>query len=322
VTLYDASGVTHGGLNPRKSINLRDEALSKVPRDIGQDDEDLYENAPHVLAYRQQEHGHVVPPEQMSSAMPRPNNNRQQAPPGYYSSRQSVASNKSTKSYVSSLITRIAAGTSRSARQALPWMRKPLPPVPRLPNMTIAAEQQHQRVEANMGLPELAERAAALSTMLDHGRRPHESIGSTHVWNQSQTMGGMMVTANAQDTLWRLQQEGDIRNTGTEVHRGHTRTYSRSRKKKFGNIQFLSSSSPDHPKATGVGGLPSKKKRCWIIGTIVAIIFGVGIAVGVVVGVTRQKGGDKYNCSGNLTGTSCSLGKFSFPLCPLDNSFG
>ena len=79
--------------------------------------------------------------------------------------RQSLISTRTTKSYVSSLISKL----SRVASKKRP-ISKPLPPVPSIPGQLQSSD--YRKFEDLMPLPQLASRAEVLSKMLARGRRP------------------------------------------------------------------------------------------------------------------------------------------------------
>lgn len=79
--------------------------------------------------------------------------------------RQSVASTRTTKSYVSSLISKLSRATSRKQHTT-----KPLPPVPSIPSDL--SNSGSQKFDESMPLPQLANRAEILSRMLARGHRP------------------------------------------------------------------------------------------------------------------------------------------------------
>ncbi|KIK71106.1 hypothetical protein GYMLUDRAFT_66319 [Collybiopsis luxurians FD-317 M1] len=93
------------------------------------------------------------------------------------SGMQSRQSFHSTKSFVPSVISRISE-TGRSIARAMPWKRKPLPPVPTIPHIPIAQEAQNRLEDSRAPLPELVARAEALNGLLEKGYHPHHSLDS------------------------------------------------------------------------------------------------------------------------------------------------
>lgn len=89
--------------------------------------------------------------------------------------RESVIS---AKSATPSFLSRISS--VRSIRRALTWRRKPLPAVPIISNVPIAAEREHRKREEETPLPELVHRADRLHTLLEKGFHPHNSLASPY----------------------------------------------------------------------------------------------------------------------------------------------
>ena len=204
-------------------------------------------------------------------------------------------STKTTKSYVSSIVGRLSlSGDRRSFKQATSsWFRgKPLPPVPPIPDH---AFREIRKAEDALPLPDLANRAATLSDMLDKGHRPHHS---------------MVSIPNTPD---RNMQEGvrygDVRYTGADPSRTHI---ARDRKGRSGDFTYQPWNQPQ-PQSPGSPSkdrkFPLMKKRKFIIGLIIGVLI-ICIAVGVAVGVTvGEKHASSHSCTGNLTGAACTLGK-------------
>ena len=103
--------------------------------------------------------------------------------------RQSLVSTRTTKSYLSSLVSKLSRATSR--KQTTP---KPLPPLPTLPPELRNPERR--RYEESMPLPQLANRADLLSKMLAKGHTPDNGDRSPSIPYQPTPTTGVGVPWN------------------------------------------------------------------------------------------------------------------------------
>lgn len=204
-------------------------------------------------------------------------------------------STKSAKSYLSSLATRISHSTG-DARSVMAWFRgKPLPPVPPLPDH---AFREIQKAEQDLPLPELVDRAVALSSLLDKGHRPYHSMISLA---QPQPEQGQQMPET--------EGFGDVRYTGADPTRMHA---ARGRKGRSGDFsqQFGRSlvipPDPDTPTRTRRPPLTRRQKA---IAALVGALLIVALIVGLAVGLTVGKKHPKHTCPGHLTGAACTLGE-------------
>ncbi|KAH8099433.1 hypothetical protein BXZ70DRAFT_894922 [Cristinia sonorae] len=224
--------------------------------------------------------------------------------------RQSMYSNKTAKSYVSSLITRIShsSGDRRSARQtAAHWFRrKPLPPVPRLPNMSLTQEVEYQQAEAALPLPDLVNRAQTLSRMLDKGHRPHSS---NHPSSHTASRLASQAPSEDGDGVQVFGDEG-AKMTGVAPRPGmfNATPQRRGRSQDYKDSQWNTLQDPPSPAH---GKPPSKplvffRHHRLCVGMTVIFIIVIVIAVAVSVTLTRK---NKANprCPDNLAGATCSL---------------
>lgn len=205
-------------------------------------------------------------------------------------------STKTTKSYMSSILGRVShsSGDRRSLKQATAsWFRgKPLPPVPPIPDH---AFHEIRKAEDQLPLPDLVNRAATLSNLLDSGHRPYHSTVSLQNVAEQSMPGGMGY--------------GDVRYSGADPTRMHS---ARGRKGKSGDFsqQPWNQPLPQGPNSPSkVKKFPLTRKRKFVIGLIaiaVIICVTVGVAVGVIVG---EKHTSSHSCPGNLTGAACTLGE-------------
>ncbi|KAK7058876.1 hypothetical protein VNI00_001500 [Paramarasmius palmivorus] len=199
-------------------------------------------------------------------------------------SRQSL---HSTKSFVPSMISRISDG-GRAIARALPWKRKPLPPVPLIPHIPIAVEQQRRREEAGMPLTNLAARADTLNEMLEKGYQPHQSMHSYYSIHKDEAHASALGTETySESEMWqRGGHQMQIQNTGSPV----TPTDEHQHKNKPSNLRSM-----------------ANRKRYCIILAVFLIVAAAAVGAGVGVSVSR-KGPSLPKCSSaQQTGMACDL---------------
>ncbi|GJE87616.1 hypothetical protein PsYK624_036990 [Phanerochaete sordida] len=212
------------------------------------------------------------------------------------SRRTSTAqSARTTRSYVSSLIGRIShsSGDQRSLKQTtMAWFRgKPLPPVPPMPDH---AFREIQKEEQALPLPDLVNRAAVLSSMLDRGHRPYHStisLGNSKERSMPDTGG-----------------HGDVRFSGADPTGAQTARGRKGRSENLSPQSRRGSVGGHDPNPSGMSRrfLPAGRRRLTIVLIVVTLIICivVAVAVGVTVG---EKHTSKHTCPGNLAGATCTL---------------
>jgi len=202
-------------------------------------------------------------------------------------SRDSVNrhSTHSTKSTSASFISRISGMSS--LRRIIPWRKiKPLPPVPLIPNISVAAENAHRKADEATPLPELVNRAGILQAMLDNGQHPYDSVHHRFPNPAGMTYEEYEVEARKDGYL----------NLNTPITGSTTQP-----------LTFRPSPNNQHVPREKV---MTRKKRYIILISFIAIA--VLAAIGAIVGVTLgRKKKPEFNCPGNFTGAECSLGKAS-----------
>ncbi|KAF9650039.1 hypothetical protein BDM02DRAFT_3185730 [Thelephora ganbajun] len=115
--------------------------------------------------------------------------------------RQSLLSTRTTKSYVSSLISKLSRATSRKQP-----ITKPLPPVPAIPSQL--RNSDYQKFEESMPLPQLVNRAEVLSRMLAKGQRPDSDYSPSNAYRSTPTpvvevtWNGIAQTLEASKSNW------------------------------------------------------------------------------------------------------------------------
>jgi hypothetical protein len=200
--------------------------------------------------------------------------------------RGSVYSTRTVRSHVSSLISSAGQRTARAARATKEWLRiKPLPPIPTIPNVSLSQEREHRRMEDAVPLPQLAERADRLKTMLNSGHLSRDSIGSSSGLNSEKTF------------------PLGTRASGVQVALGGRRRQSVA----FGVPE---PGVPDRPlKSKSLFKRPISRNamiKLRIAIVILVLLVIVGVVVGVVVGREHSR---SSKCPANRTGNTCSLSK-------------
>lgn len=202
--------------------------------------------------------------------------------------RQSFHSTRTTRSHMSSLIDRVSA-TARSLR---PLRRKPLPPVPTLPHLSPAQAAAHRREEDRMPLPDLVERAGALSQMLERGQYPAGSVSNQNLAEND----AMMRDSGA----WNSSVDPRIRQSTLDPRR--------SARPGNGKGQNEGAAGPKSPR---FHHQLTKKKKIWIFVGIAVVVLAVALGVGLALAL-RKKGDPVNKCSSGLAGASCNLGASPF----------
>lgn len=221
-----------------------------------------------------------------------------------HSRRQSTHSNRT---YVSSLMARLSLSTNgerRSLKQASQWFRKkPLPPVPKMPDLSIVQEAETRKKEAALPLPDLVNRAQTLRQLLDNGQRPYQSQ------NVDFPSSGVKSEYDSYqpDEFAGASDFGGVRNSGAAAHHSFIRER-RTRSQDLRNAQW---SPPSTPPTRSRGFFATrKKKRFWIIATVVGVLIVIAIAVSVGVAVSKNHHPEP-DCASGFTGSTCSLSKSS-----------
>ena len=183
----------------------------------------------------------------------------------------------SQKSYAPSFISRIS-----SSRRKLTWRRaQPLPAVPRIDNISIAAENEHRRIDESAPLPDLVHRAGALEQMLEKGHRP-QSLVSSKI---------LPATASSYNPY-----EAEMWKYGSSTQNPPQSIYKPLSSKK--SYSFRQTANQRFNL--------TRRKLLILIGVLVVVIAAAaGIGVGVA---STKKTVAQFNCPGNFTGNFCNLG--------------
>jgi len=180
----------------------------------------------------------------------------------------------SNKSAAPSFFSRIS-GISSIRRVFALRKVKPLPPVPIIPNIPTSVEDALQKEEELAPLPNLVNRTGVLRDFLDRGQHPQPGLA-----NRSAPYDRDCYEHQPRKVVY-------LRPTPPRVL-----------------------PSNGHPTISA-NLVPKKNKRlCMVISIfIIAALAALGAGVGATVGKNKK---GKFNCPANLTGTSCTLGKFLF----------
>lgn len=207
--------------------------------------------------------------------------------PRHTENRQSV---HSTKSYAPSFISKISS-TRRAIVRAMSRRRKPLPPVPVIPHIPIAAEAEHRRGEASVPLPDLIARAGTLGGLLEKGYHPHRSLNSYYQGKD-------------------VHDEGATSAWGTEVKEDDSALTSRRQQRGL-MTPHAWGGEPEPTTPTKARDAWSPKKRRLVIMICVFIIIALAaVGAGVGVALSRKSPAATPACSAGLTGSACNLSKF------------
>ena len=205
--------------------------------------------------------------------------------------RQSFISTRTTKSYISSLISKLSRATSRKRPP------KPLPPLPAFPGEL--RNSDYQKFEDSMPLPQLANRAEVLSKMLASGVSPHDtdhspsnlclsmpSTGAEAPWN------GVTQAQDASRSNWGTTHEVSF----YQHHQGEEKVETPERMVGFWN------------RITTRFG----KKRVVAMLIVMATLV---ILLAVLLGVLLRKKATPVlpKCPSGRTGTDCDIGEFILP---------
>ncbi|TFK30537.1 hypothetical protein FA15DRAFT_607913 [Coprinopsis marcescibilis] len=194
---------------------------------------------------------------------------------------------QSVHSVAPSFVSRLSMPAS--VRRLFNWRKKPLPPVPRIPDISLAMERQTRRAEESAPLPELATRAEALHTMLEKGYQPHHSISS-----YSELQAPNESHHYPQDTMGTYDSSKPLRPLY------------------YSDFAMKHEPEPDH-LSFGDGELPPNtsccariSKRTWIAIAIFVTAAIAGIIAAAVV-VAQRNQAVEHTCPPRLAGISCNL---------------
>jgi hypothetical protein len=196
------------------------------------------------------------------------------------SARQSIHSTRSTKSYVSSLISRISHAPAAVLHRFRP---KPLPPLPVQTSISIIAQSGHQKVESIVTLPAQVDSPGTFSEMSERGFQTQDSLLQLREYK-----GGYSESMGATGRMKESWQ-----------HHGSKLSRRVPNPERWNTI-------PDVPKIHD-SRMAKKKKRILFAIAILVVIVVVAVTLGVVFG-TREEHRAR-GCRENFTGAACTLGK-------------
>lgn len=185
----------------------------------------------------------------------------------------------------SSLLSRI------SLRRAFVWKKvKPLPPVPKFPQIPLTTEYAHRKYEDSASLPELVSRAGSPRDLLEKGQNSHHSMASHDVLFEPPPVPCSVHEAE------RAKSKIAPMAVASPLLRPHTIP-----------------SPSKHQPSTKIS-VPRNKKRIYCLIFCVSIVALAAVGAGVGVSVASRK---KYHlpaCAGAFTGVACNLGNYFLSL--------
>jgi len=205
--------------------------------------------------------------------------------------RQSLISTRTTKSHVSSLLSKLSRVASRKLARV-----KPLPPVPTIPGEL--RNSDYQKFEESMPLPQLANRADVLSRMLARGHMPHSDYPPSNIYRSTPAPGveihwnGVTQTADASRSNWPTTRE-------VSSYKYHPEEKVATSNRSAGFWERL---------ITRFG-----KKGVVAMLVVIAVLL---IVLAVLLGVLLRKKSTTVlpKCPTGTTGTGCEIGMSIFPL--------
>ncbi|KAF6766289.1 hypothetical protein DFP72DRAFT_953283 [Ephemerocybe angulata] len=312
-TLHSAQG--HSGANPSKlapglasgvaNANLRHEpdnhysSPTNLPTSVSGHEKDARygyeeEDDDSIMRYKAAFEPPMPPPAYNAATQRRPtlrNNVPEEA-------RQST---HSFRSVAPSFISRISI--PHSIRRLLYGRKsnKPLPPVPLIPDISIAVENQYRRADEAAPITELVNRAGQLHGILEkESGSGQESIGGTY-YTDTYTVGNSSDTSTYKNgqTLrtdsWQPLRRRDVNDQGTLANLSYGK-YSDS---------YYPPGRTDSRRRCAC--LPKMARRVWIIiGVAVVLVLVVAIAVPVALKKKKSSAGVP-KCELNRAGILCNI---------------
>ncbi|KAI5124635.1 hypothetical protein M0805_004244 [Coniferiporia weirii] len=219
--------------------------------------------------------------------------------PSGSSLRYSLQRNRSVKSVVSSIVSRISTNSTARKAKYLSWLNKrPLPPLPHIvnPPPEFPNGRDIQKMEEDIPLPVLVKRAEDLQGMLSNGRFPVGSVKENEFHYNEGFRQEATVRANDHDAYLQISGNSGIADK-------HPSLFSRFRGKGKSNPPVMQLSSN---VKFSIAGQRQRKLRLWAIA--VCIFIGIVLVIAIPIGVTSR--GNRHSpllCNGNLTGSACTL---------------
>jgi len=154
---------------------------------------------------------------------------------------------------------------------------KPLPPVPLLPDFSLAQQRTQHELEMSSALPDLINRASTLRRMLENGHRPHSSTESFEVISLRNTPP---IVSDTQDGK----------------HNGEAVMWNNPRSSWFQKFQHTYASRTD-----------TNRRRIIIARLFILIIFLIlGLVLGLVLGLRKHL---QASCPEGKVGSKCNISK-------------
>lgn len=196
---------------------------------------------------------------------------------------------------VSSIITTDMSVRSKTSNISLQplfrWGRvKPLPPIPLIANMPIAAEREHRKQDEQTSLPELVTRASTLHGLLEKGYHPHHSMNSRLAYTKSHPL---------------VSDDWDVSAKSTTTTDCHNKLDSPPLDQNGRScLPWLANSLDRHAL---MDPMKRNKRTLFIILVFLLIVIVVGAAVGAASHHNKAVQSQR-TCPSNFTGVDCNLG--------------
>lgn len=279
------------------SIDEKDVKYGFTGRDMDDDS---------ILRYKAQIPAPHAQPEDTSAPHTSPAPRRS----NYNPPQQSEEARQSMHSLAPSFMSRISMAAS--IRRILNWHKKPLPPVPRIPGVPVAAEREVRKTEDSTPLPDLVTRADALHTMLERGHRPHHSVSSHDRDIHRDPF------PNRSDAPTPVQHHAHTPSDSNTWHQLRPQYYDEDFRNapQMDHKDALTFSNQREPVRGPCGCITSLSRRTKVIILIVIVAIVAGIISAVVVVVKRSD--SVPDCGEGITGVACNLD--STCVCTSDSS--
>lgn len=166
---------------------------------------------------------------------------------------------------------------------------KPLPPVPLIPDISIAMEREHRKAEEETPLPELLHRAETLQDLLARGYYPHHSLILT--FDESKIKDALSSTEHASTQATSKQ---------FDVSHQQPPYAARNRAKEWLSRRITDSARP-------MSRL--ERTKHWLVNlSPLLILVIVVIAVATAITISKRSRHSSTTCQGNFAGAACDLG--------------
>ncbi|KAG2023381.1 hypothetical protein CC2G_001042 [Coprinopsis cinerea AmutBmut pab1-1] len=224
-----------------------------------------------------------------------------------FNPQPSTQARQSTYSLAPSFVSKISMA---SVGRMFHWRKKSLPPVPRIPDIPLAVENQTRRADQSTPLPDLANRADTLHALLEKGYHPHHSLSS---YQQYQLQQDFPVSVEGGEHSYHQDTVNTMGTTNsTQPLRPQYYSDFADRTSDKPTLTFSNQGSPARASR-----LPLLSKRMKM-GIAIFIIAAVASIIAAIVVVVKRNQSALPNCPNGLTGATCTLN--STCVCTADDS--